>query len=166
MTLREYILSNNNYFTDGFDNAFQQDGIYCRRNNDLLQIFPNDNNGNYFYIRQIGNITFNKIQPKPYIYQDKTSYKLVAIVSNADPNKLINNLRSTLLNYSEIDVKDASFIRELIIIAELQRMKNNIIQKALQRLKNETIVSISFDLYSTFIASNCKIINPCNDECM
>lgn len=166
MRLKEHILSLNSYFAKGYDNAFIQGGVFCHEGRDLKQIFPNDNKGNYFYIRKNGSTEYSKIGEKPIIYQDRERMSVICIVNDANPNILISNIRSTLLNFGDIDVTGAEYEREVILISELKGIGKDKIQHALQRLKSETIVKVDFTLFSTFVASNCKILNPCENGCL
>lgn len=161
--LKKYILSNNPYLDKGYIHAFLKDGVFCHEGSDLLQIFPNDNVGNYFYIRNIDAPQYVKIGDHPKVYQDKNKMVMVCMVDKANPAILISNLRNTLLNFGNIDVTSSNQDRELILVSELRGMGKEKIQHALQRLNTQTIVSINFVLYTTFIP-NCNILNNCNNE--
>lgn len=164
--LNAHILALNPYFAKGYDNAFLQGGVFCHKGKELIQIFPNDNKGNYFYIRSNGNAEYTKIGDNPKTYQDKSKMSIICIVNNANPNTLISNIRNTLLNFGNIDVTGSEHDREILLISELKGLGKDKIQYALQRLKNEVIIKVDFTIYSTFVPSKCDILNPCENGCL
>jgi hypothetical protein len=170
--LKDFILDKNAYFNAGFANACKDDttqAIYVRENLELKPVFPADNYGNYFYLRneesirheaQVdGRATDNGAQRLTFL--DTIAVQLVAIVKDADAYQLIENLVNTVMMNEGAYVQPITTMwnREQIVATELKGMKVDDMQSALQRLRHETIVRISMNMSKHFIPGNC-IVNP------
>lgn len=157
--IRDKILTANTYFAQGFSDVYSDNtkGIV----NAEAIVFPSDTLGNYFYLRLPKSITFNNglgdLTPTMSII-------LVAIVRDADADKLLTNLLQTLLNQCQsVGITAANVIREDVLRTELQGILDaKGIEAALARLNNFTLVSVSFT-YATEIMKKplTCIVNPC-----
>lgn len=121
-----------------------------------------DTSGNYFYIRVMGDFSAN--------YSAKTSLSdcgltilqtinciVVAIVSSdIDELKLADALMSELLACGHIPAK-GSIDRVSILRNELKGLKPEVINAAISKTDNKTIVSIEFKVLRTFSPTKCKI---------
>lgn len=170
--LKDFILDKNPYLNAGFANAYKDDAtqaIYMRENLELKPVFPADNYGNYFYLRNEESIrheaqleqrtTDNGAQRLTFL--DAITVQVVAIVKDADAYQLIENLVNTAMMYEGAYVQPLTTIwnREQIVATELKGMKADDVQSALQRLRDETIVRITMNVSKYFIPGNC-IENP------
>lgn len=168
-----YILAQNAYFDEGYANAFKYAGtnqILTRDGDNLMPVFPVDEVGNYFYLRSEGDIRFtaqfaerltdNGAQRLTFL--DTITVYLVAIVTDADVYKLINNLRNTAMGYKAMSVipTAASYNREFIIADEMKGLDQDIINKALQNITEQTIVRLTLSVNMNYVPGNC-IIDPC-----
>ncbi len=166
--LKDFILAKNSYINYGFANAYKDsttNAIYVKTGNDLKCILPDDTLANYCYLRNEAGIRHeaqmaerlsdNGTQRLSFL--DSITVYLIAIVKDADPYKLIANLRNTAMQYEDMNVQPVSsnWNREQIVTEELAKMKAEDIQAVLQRLKNETIVKLTLQVSKTFIPSDC-----------
>lgn len=165
--IKERIMEKNTYFNNGYAIAFNRgDGVYYNDSNGYINLLPNDTLGNYFYIRGNDIITHNTATEIAnclgYEYNDTLEITLVAVVKDADSGVLIENLRNTLSSIRDIKVtlSRTQYIREQVMINELRGVEREEVNKALQRLKNENIISITSIIQDTYPVSNC-IIDPC-----
>lgn len=170
--LRDFILEKNAYFTTGFANAYKDDTIHTiwvKDGKDFKQLMPADTLGNYFYLRndawlkhetkELERLSDNGTQRLSFL--DTMSVQLVAIVNNADPFKLVENLRNTAMMYNKLNVVPvtSSLNREQVVSTELAKMLMEDVNATLQRLKEETVVRIALSVSKTFIPSGC-IVEP------
>lgn len=170
--LRNHIHTRNNYFHHGYANAFRSDvtgAIWAHKLKDMQCLLPDDTLGNYFYLRTDATI---RLEPQPAErltdggaqrvgFLDAVTVYLVAIVSNADAFRLIENLRNTAMSYADMNVLpvSASWNREQIVTEELAKMKADDVAAALKHYNDETIVKLTMNVSKTFIPGNC-IVNP------
>lgn len=153
--IKEFILTNNPYFSKGFD-AVYQDATTGIINDNHDPIFPNDNLGDYFYLRLPQNVSFienayNRTTELDRAIVLNMKIILVACVRDADPDTLIENLINTVQQFDQTYIKIDSFLMQSsdVVLQELAKVtpKTNI-TTALQRLgENYTIVSVQF-IYS------------------
>lgn len=172
--LKYFILDKNSCFDAGFANVYKDETnrIVCKpTENDLSVVFPADNIGNYFYLRNESSI---KHEAKPderltdggtqkLSFLDTTTVYLVAIVNHADPYILLQNLINTVMQYRDLNVQPqiSNWNRELVVIEELQKVKVEDLQAILKRLKDETIVKLTLTVSKLFVPSDC-IVNSIN----
>lgn len=171
IALKGYILEKNPYFKKGYANAFKEDvtkQVIAVNKSDFIPLMPNDTLGNYFYLRNDGDIR-HAIQDKERLadckiltFLDSINVHLVAIVKDADAWTLLTNLRSTLLSYKGMDIvpTSSSVIREQVVIGEMRGQNEEDIAATLQRLKKETIIRVTMSVNKSFTASSC-IVNVC-----
>jgi|GEM_PF-1726092 len=171
--LKDFIQQKNPYFNFGFTNAISEKGtVYAQCNSERKAVLPADDLSNYFYLRQDALIKHEAQYPsrttdnhtQRLSFLDIAIVYLVAVVKDADPLSLVDNLRNTAMMYELMNVQPLSsaFNREKIIAEELTGTKANDVSAVLQRLKNETIVKLTLQVSKTFIPSEC-IVNPCKN---
>ena len=161
--IKDYILAQNTYFTNGYDDVFQ-DYRGVIRDTDKA-IFPEDTLGNYFYLRQPDNFTFNNSE----IYRIsqcqaplgiKGEIVLVAVVLNGDTDKVFNNLIYTLIKFGSVLITKGVLQPERVVLQELTKMDKEKIKPALARIPNgAAIVSITFNIEEG-VYNKC-IVDPC-----
>ncbi len=174
--LRDFILEQNAYFVNGYANAYKDDvtnAIHVRDGKDVQRLLPADTAGNYFYLRNDGQLKHEAKEPERLTdngaqrlsFLDTQVVYLVAVVNNADPYQLVENIRNTAMMYQNMNVQPVSshWNREQVVTAELAKMKADDISAVLQRLKDETIVRIQLNVSKVFLPTTC-IINPCNND--
>lgn len=175
ISLKDFFLSENTYFSQGFANAFKDattNKVFARVKSELQPIFPMDSYGNYFYLRSEGDIKYDpKFQervadcgPQKLSFLDSLTIQLVAIVKGADEYKLLQNLRNTAMSYTGFNAIPvaASYNREAIVSSEMKGLPKEDINKALQNLTDQTIVRVTLQVAKMFIPGNC-IVDPCKD---
>lgn len=173
--LKDFILSKNTYFDNGYANVFKDSDtkkIFTRSGNELVCVFPNDNLGNYFYLRNEAGIQYQPqlaervtdSGPARLLFNDNVSVQLIAVVKDADAYVLLNNLRNTAMMYKEMNVIPASaiWLSEDVIVTEMAGSEAKDISAALQRIKNETIVRLTLTVSKQYIPNNC-IVNSCKN---
>ena len=174
--LKDFILSKNEYFTEGFAFAYKDDithTVQVKGAKDVKRLLPSDVLNNYFYLRNEPQL---KHEPKDserltdngaqrLTFLDTQIIHLVAIVNNADAYQLVENIRNTAMMYEAFNVRPmtTSWNREQIVFSELSKMGAVDVNAALQRLKNETVVRIQLSISKIHIPSSC-ITNPINKE--
>lgn len=172
-TLGDYIKTQNTYFDNGYYNAFKDGGvIYAVENGNLRIVFPLDTKGSYFYMRVNGDINHNASEANRITdcgvgrlaFNYTQPMVLVAVVKKADEYKLHNNIFNTLMQFTTFDAipQSSSLIAEDVVRTEMQGALAGDIEAALQRLKDETIIRINFNINGIYIADNC-IVDPCKD---
>ncbi|MEZ5016980.1 MAG: hypothetical protein R2800_07995 [Flavipsychrobacter sp.] len=173
---KDFILSKNAYFTQGFALAYKDDvsrAVQVREGKDVKRLLPADSLSNYFYLRHEPQLKHEPKEPERLTdngtqrltFLDTQVVHLVAIVNHADAYQLVENLRNTAMMYDGLNVKPiaTSWDRELVITSELSNMSQADITAALQRLKDETVVHIQAAMSKSYIPTNC-IVNPINKE--
>ncbi len=166
--LKEFILTNNTYFTSGYANAVQDDetGIVHER----VPLFPNDALGNYFYLRVQRGVQFSyegmyKMSDAVGSVGINAQIVLVACVRNADADKLAENLVMTMSRYypEYIKLQQVLYQSEQVVGQELALLSRENIQAALQRIDSDyTMVSLLFSYAAPIIVQPLKCItNPC-----
>jgi hypothetical protein len=166
--LKDFILARNNYFNKGYANAFKDtatNAVCIKQGGDMQVLLPNDTLGNYCYLRSdqqlkyeaqfVERATDNNAQR--LTFTDTVTVYLVAIVKDADPHLLLQNLRNTVMMYTALNVVPVAgnYNREQVVAEELSRMKHEDVSAALQRLKDETIIKLTLSVSKSFIPSNC-----------
>lgn len=163
--LKDYIKTTNPYFGAGYADVYmdQTQGIV----NENGPVFPNDTDGNYFYLRLPDNIGF--VQGGEYIVQDcaqglgaSAQIVLVAIVKDADEDLLLTNLVNTVQTFvANISFTGATYKKEVVTRSELSWMNGPDRDAALQRIPDDmAIVSLSFTITAPVVMNNC-VVNPC-----
>lgn len=171
--MRDFILENNTYFNKGYSEVYQDDitgVIYGFENGTPKHIFPNDGDGDYFYLRLPKSVSFDynshyKIDDCQAGLGLKTSVILVACVRDADSSKLFNNLIITLRNYKTVDmsIKTGLFQSVEVIMQELSKVSPETKIEALKTHDGSyTIVSLTLEATVALMPRNIDcIINPC-----
>ncbi len=164
--LRKYILSTNTYFSEGIGNVYldTENGIA----NEKGIVFPDDTRGNYFYLRLPDNVTFvNGIEfgvteCLPGLGLN-AQIVLVAVVANADEDKLLQNLVNTVQSFPNYNktLQTAIYKKEVVVRQELSWMTGDNLSAVLQRVPDSAIVSLTFTLVNEFVFNEC-LINPCS----
>lgn len=164
--LIQHILASNTYYSKGYGIAFKAGGMVVTKvNEDYTVVFPNDYDGNYFYIRHDGDIRFNEdrrlatgncgVNRTGFI--DTEPAILVAVVQKADEYTVLNNLRNAMLSYSALDVvpTGAQLVAETVIEEEIDEP-----EEALARLKGQCIIKVRLNISNIYVGSDC-ILDPC-----
>lgn len=166
------ILKNNQYFCKGYCNVYQDVNtfqILTSENNEYKVVFPNDSLGDYFFLRNTGEINFeanviDRISDcSDSGYDSRISVTLIAIMDDADPDTLLTNLISTIQNCGNFrtTLLSASTNMSNIISLQLKGMNKSDIDATLQRMK-QTIVSVTFNIVDAIQLINPSCIqNPC-----
>lgn len=171
--LRDHIMKYNKYFSTGYANAYKDtetSAIWCRVEDGLKSIFPDDRVGNYFYLRNDPSISFmpqtglTDYGPTSATFDDRQTVYLVAVVSDANEYELIANLRNSCLMYKPLNVVPvgAMWQRENVVLHEMAGFDDDEKMAALEALTNETIVRIELRVSKEFIPSLC-INDLCKD---
>lgn len=162
--LRKYILQANSYFNEGVANVYLDPERGIANENGI--VFPDDTRSNYFYLRLPDNVTFSQggqfsvVECQPGLGVN-AQVILVAVVSNADEDKLIQNLVNTVQSFSsDKSFQSAIYKKEVVVRQELGWMDASRLSATLQRIPDASIVSVTFTLIDNFIYNDC-IINPC-----
>lgn len=164
--ITNFILQYNTYFNRGFSNAYQTaDGVHDGEH----VLFPVDTLGDYFYLRPNTplSITVNerdRITDRAVPMALNASVNLVAMVKNADPVLLVNNLINTLTRFP-LPVSSVVIQPEEVVQQEIGRMGADDLRATLARLhRSTTLVSVVFTarLKLPVIDLNC-LPNPCSE---
>lgn len=151
--LGEYIKDHNPYFANGFTYAWQdtETGQIWAESGGKRPVFPEDRLGNMFYLR-ITSIDFQDAEYFPMLNCQSTgtdavlSIVMVCVVKDADPVLLLSRITNTLALFGAGDIKllKADVIRESVTLTELNKADEAARRAALQRLKNQAVISINF----------------------
>ena len=164
--LAEFVKDHNPYFANGFSYAWvdQETGQIWSDVGGRKPVFPEDRLGNMFYFR-VQSINFQDSE-----YYSNTdcqatgtdavlSVVMVAVVKGADPMLLLGRLTNTLALFQQglIRLLGATVIREDVTLAELYKADDPARRAALQRLKNQAVISITFTFRIPvgFVALDC-----------
>jgi hypothetical protein len=172
--LKDFILSKNTVFHNGYANAYRNElryTIYTKTGNELLPLLPNDTLGNYFYLRHEDAIQHEPSSAERLAdsgsgrlsFLDTIIIQLVAFADKACAYTLIDNLRNTLMMFDGLHAQPITSMFEStkILVAELPKISNEQQHALLQRVKDETIIRITLKASLLFTPSNC-INNACN----
>lgn len=165
--IKNDILDRNDYFSNGFVNAIQNAELGFVSSGELA-IFPSDEYGNYFYIRDADTISLSAstslISDSISSVASSINVVLVAVCYNADPDTLLENIIATIQNRCGdfgITFNSAITNSDNVIRTELQFMTDEQRQRALMNIPiDHTFVSISFTLSKELDFNYC-IKNPC-----
>jgi len=168
--LRDFILTYNTYFDNGFDYV-TQDGVTGYVANNEMQVFPADNFGNYFYLRLPNQLGFD--YSELYKVSDcgggvGVTYNiiLVALVIDGDTEILVQNILTTLGNYNQNNIQMTKILihAEDVISQELAKIDKSEIQSAVQRVPyNSSLCSVHFKFTVPYVYQSLScIINPCS----
>jgi len=166
--LKEFILQYNQYFVDAFHNVSMNPKGFIMCGD--VPVFPDDGLGNYFYLRVPNAVQFD--YSKEYIVAEginpigiKIPLVLVACVVNAKPERLLENLITTLQQYLPEDIKflSATDQKEIVIGQELAKCAKADIEAARQKVDpSYSIVSISFTFTVPYQVKELNCIqSPC-----
>lgn len=171
--LRNYLLAQHSWFTEGFANVFQDETTGLIMQGDSSEKFGvgiQDDFGNYFYIRTDSDIRYTDSRPQ----LSDTSRKLdetvrcylVAVVENARPKDLVQSLLNSLLTYGDQRIRPqrAVFIREFAVAKELSKLDKGDVQAALQRLGTWQVVTLEFDFITSFAVTQCTLPLPFDEQ--
>lgn len=164
--LSGYIKLKNPYFDKAFPNVHTDDtqGVV----NDEQVVFPSDMDGDYFYLRRgngIGLSEGSQISSCITGLNYSVPLFLIAVVKDADTDKLITNLVNTLQSFSSLGKSFTALQIDPTAVTrqELSFMSAENLQGALQRIPQGTaIVSISFTITESMPFSHCTV-NPCKE---
>lgn len=169
--IKNYILEHNTYFAHGYDNAWLDEANGGVSLGEKV-LFPNDNLGNYFYLRMPNQIRFDysaaaRIDDCSNTPSPTGEVVLVASIKGGSPDKLITNLLNTIGSYNaELRFSSAVYQSEVVVQQEMRGFKKETVNAALARIGKNKIVSITFAVSTEFrlrkVTSGC-ILNPC--EC-
>lgn len=167
-SIRDFILEKNPYFATGYADAFvmPEDGrVMIYDGTGFKPIFPNDNVGDYFYMRSDDGVSFSVQDAQRisdygatrYVSLDTATYHLVAVVKDADRYMLVNNLRNTLAMYSGMYLipTSALWVAEAVVVNELSGIPEADLQNVMQRLGKHTIVRITLTMSRTYVSNEC-----------
>lgn len=171
ISLKDFILEKNTYLNKGYHDAFRDKGkILSPKGKDFISVFPADTKGDFLYLRVDGEISANENSGGKtmgcgtgrIMFEDTTTVYLVAIVNDAEPFKLLNNLRNTCMLFSEMSVVPNQFllVKEEVVRAEMTGAKSTEIDTALKNLKSQTIIRLRLSITKNYTAKDC-ITNPC-----
>lgn len=153
--IKDYILKYNPYFQNGYDEVFTTvDGIVVADDQNQKTIFPSDNEGTYFYLRQMKSGTFDVGSPYRIANSIRgigmqISIMLVAYMPDGDTDLLIQNLLNTLQAYPDTSLKFLNYNTNpyFVIQEELAGLEKENIAAALGNFKNNNaLISFSFSL--------------------
>ncbi len=166
--MAQYILQYNDCFVRGFANAYKDNAtntVWVKDGTDLKCLLPADVYGGYFYLRNDTTIKHEALPQERVtdsgtqrlVFLDSITLYLVAIVKDADEFQLIEDLRNTCMSYDSMNVVPVSsnWNAEQVLAEELAKMKQEDIQAALQRLKNETIIKLTLNVTKPFVPNDC-----------
>jgi hypothetical protein len=163
-TVQQY----NPYFDRYFSNVEQSEQLgYIHNGNEV--VFPNDTYGNYFYLRIPSklSIIYDPIMNNGNwnLLGVSTNVTCVAMVKDADPQKLALNIMSTIGRACNFQKKFTTILihNEDVISTELANCTEDVIMKAIQCLSDDiTLISITFTLTiaQDLLQLNC-LPNPC-----
>lgn len=172
---KDFILSTNPYFVNGYANVFKDSEtgyIFARNGQDFINVFPMDYAGAYFYLRNESGINFRedyngRVQDcgaGRLAFNDTVVCQIVAVVSKANGYDLINNLRNTAMMFTGMNAipTAAIWVREEVVVNEMAKSSEDELMAALQRLKDETIVRVTVSITKPYVTGTC-IIDVCNE---
>jgi hypothetical protein len=154
-TLANYIRTNNPYLNNVYSEVVQHILTgYVQTHEEV--IFPNDTLGNYAYLRV----------PNAMQFEDGPQYEhsegvlnvglrlpvvLVAVMRGADEEQLLENLITTLMQYSAsmpepyIKLTSATYQKDVIVINELAKVPKNDVRAAIGKIDDDMVMaSLSF----------------------
>lgn len=154
IALVDFIKLHNPFFANGFAGAWQDQDtgqVWAPTVSGRRPVFPEDQLGNMFYLR-VGPMRFEESELYPMADCQTTGTDvnldliLIATVRDADPLMLIQRLTNvvSLFDASAITLKGAMSNRESVVLAELSRADDKAKDAALQRLRNQALISITF----------------------
>ncbi|ADX66961.1 Uncharacterised protein [Weeksella virosa] len=169
--IKKNLLNQLNFFNYGFSDLYMDHSakrLISLDQKENVAYGVDDRYGNYFYLRNDGNVRVS--QGEKIIESSKNllltnTIVLVANVSNAYPEKLLECLLNYLGIQDDIIINSAQITNEKVINSEyplLDRAEKNII---LSQLHNRTLVKLEFISYSTMQPNerNCYECNPCKN---
>lgn len=173
ISLRDHILSMNEYFNSGYDLVIKdsEDGILYYEIGDKRKIvFPDDTNGNYFFMVLDGQIKFDSRNSDKIndcggkVYSDQSNLILVCVVRDADEWSLLANMRNTIAKFKgfTLTVSGAQLDREEVVYNIMKNTGEQATIRALSRMKNETIISLTINASKNFIPNGC-IVDVCKN---
>jgi hypothetical protein len=148
----------NPFFMEGYSTVWQDPEtghVWAETEKGRMSIFPEDRLGDYFYLRTLaqGRLAIDQ-QQYPVIGCNLTgivatgSIRMVAVVRDANADLLIVRLVNALSLYDVTTLQVSAFnpYSELVLASEMALADESDIATALQRLGNEAIVSVDFNL--------------------
>lgn len=165
--LKNFIKSKNTYFNEGIAEVYQDADAGLVDTNGV-PVFPDDTRGNYFYFRLSDSLSFTQSNEAAISdcfpgFLASSNITLVAVVNNANPDILLNNLFSTiqLFGGAQRSITSAILRSQAVARQELSFMSADNLKAALQRIPQETtIVSINFTISNPVNLNEC-VNNPC-----
>ena len=169
--IKDSILSKLKFFNNGFSDLFMDhaaEKIISYENDESLSYGIDDRFGNYFYLRNDGNIQISKTNGVLSNYSGlelKNPIVMVALVSNVNPNELLKCLLNTIGTNNEIEIHRAFITNETVVISEFSFLKSEAQKSILSRLGGKTLIKIAFTIFEDFQPNDrdCFTCNPCKD---
>ncbi len=169
--IKDNILNKLKFFDNGFSDLFLDytaERIVSYENDTSIAYGVDDRFGNYFYLRNDGNIQIsksNEIVAHISNLELKNPVVLVAVVSDANPNELLKCLLNALGTFNEIEIQRAFITNEKVITSEYSFLKLDAQKSILARLGNKTLIKIGFTMFENFQPNDreCFDCNPCKD---
>lgn len=171
--LKDYILSKNTYFDKGYANAFKDSNsnypMARMESGDLNIVFPQDIDGNYFYLRDSAGVQYQIRDGLELsacdgaVFSDNIDLFMVCVMKEVEPYILLENIRNTVLSYSKMRVVPvgARWNREQITIDEMAGCDETDIAAALQRWDKQSVVRLQLRITKKWTQNSCPIVNPC-----
>ena len=169
--IKDSILSKLKFFNNGFSDLFLDQAaqkIVSYENDESLSYGIDDRYGNYFYLRNDGNIQISKSSAIVQHISNldiRNPIVLVANVANANPNELFKCLLNVIGISNEIEINRAFLTNEKVITSEFAFLKSEAQKNILSRLGGRTLIKIAFTIYENFQPNDrdCHDCNPCKD---
>lgn len=164
---RDFVLEQNTYLVKGYAPAYAENGKVYVNNPEREEVAINGDDGNYFYIRVDGDMTFPVERGSKATdcgagrvgFLDTMPVVMVVVMQNADPYTLLNNMRNTALSYSGMAIlpTGAQLVREMVVAEET----GDYFEDVMRNMGNQTIIKIKLTLAKSYRANTC-IIDPCS----
>lgn len=172
--IKNSLLEKLKFFNNGFANVYLDETAsrYLSLDGKTdIALGIDDRYGNYFYIRNNGTVKISKakVQMSNCVtsLDLNTNMVLVANMSNANPDKLLECLLNALsVSVSEdFEITSATLTNEKVVLSEYSFIGIEKIKSLLMRLGKRTLVKIEFVLYKQMNpnSKDCYTCNPCID---
>lgn len=152
--IKLFILSNYTFFDNGYSNVVKPDNtnIYLDANKQVY-VGINDTNGNFFYIRDTKDVTYEAIKRGARIqyYNAKHRCRIVAFTTDAKEDVILKSLINSISSSGSILVNsdtDSTRVFKIETGAEL--------------IRNEYIIVSCDFIYSDILNIKDCSLNPCN----
>ncbi|WP_312208276.1 hypothetical protein [Empedobacter sp.] len=170
--IKNEILEKMKFFNNGFSDLFMDytaERLVSYKENTSISYGIDDRFGNYFYLRNDGDIKVSKSRDRiiDHIPNIELSNPIVFVanVANADPNELLKCLLNSLGTNNEIEINKAFITNEKVIKSEYSFLNIDAQKNILSRIGDRSLVKISFTIFEIFQPNDrdCVKCNPCID---